>query len=284
MTRPALDRSDSVGGANRSKCTMNKMVTRRESFGECSSANGNRMSKDSERKEIEASAMETYGSDTDENEADGETRSGGSIDHGAVASTAFGRAFAKIMKRKLPSSSLTDAVGPVLAAHKQLITMKEEEAAMDQKTKGESKKLKQAFREKGHMIPAAYLGAKDKELIKLATRGVVKLFNAVSKAQSVQQVATSLKDSEVKEVAKQSKSIFLETLRSGDNSGLPTMRMQHVGGVADLNKERMIGQEPGWCALRNTFMLGKSRLKDWDTREDVEADMRSTQSSDGGSP
>lgn len=197
-------------------------------------------------------------------------------------STAFGRAFKKIMKKKLPSSSLTTTMGPVLSAHKQLIAMKLEEAATERKAKSESKKEKQAFREKGHTIPVLYLDTKDRELIKLATRGVVKLFNAVSRAQSIQKGA-NFKDSEAKEVAKQTKSSFLAALQGGNDSASQGLSLQHSGRMSASNKDGTNGHQPGWSALHDTFMLGKSRLKDWDTKEDAEADWRGPESSDEGS-
>jgi hypothetical protein len=67
------------------------------------------------------------------------------------------------------------------------------------------------LREKAHVLPQPYTDNKEKDLMKLATRGVVKLFNAVSKAQKVQTAADS-RDAKV--IAKQSKSAFLSELKS----------------------------------------------------------------------
>lgn len=191
-------------------------------------------------------------------------------------STAFGRAFQKIMKKKLPSTALTEAMGPMLSAHKQLVAKKLEEAAEGQKVKRESKKEKQALREKGHIVPALFPAAKDKELLKLATRGVVKLFNAVSKAQSVQESAVS-KDSEAKEVAKRSKSTFLAMLQGGNGTASQSLNTQRQ--PLDSEKEGVADGQPGWSALQETFMLGKSRLKDWDRKQDDAADLKGAESS-----
>ncbi|MCO5549103.1 hypothetical protein L7F22_002569 [Adiantum nelumboides] len=123
---------------------------------------------------------------------------------------------ASIMKQFLASDAKDK--GPILSAHKQLVAKKLEEAADGQKKRTQRKKEKQALREKGHVVPAPFSAAKDKDLIKLATRGVVKLFNAVSKAQSVQEGAKVAKTTDAKDVAKRSKSTFLAMLQDGNES------------------------------------------------------------------
>lgn len=223
----------------------------------------------------------TSGSGSSDGGSDGESEEeadDGEKQRGPADSTAFGRAFRKIMKKKLPSTTLTEAMGPMLCAHKQLVTKKLEEAITERKAKSKSKREKQALREKGHTIMAIYPVAKDRELIKLATKGVVKLFNAVSKAQSVQEAAKTSKESEVKEVAKRSKSTFLALLQGGNGAVSQTLNMQQR--LPDSNKEGAIEDQPGWSALRDSFMLGKSRLKDWDTKQDGEADLKGAESSD----
>ncbi|KAH7425766.1 hypothetical protein KP509_11G069700 [Ceratopteris richardii] len=178
-------------------------------------------------------------------------------------STAFGRAFQRIMKRKLPSSAIDEAMGPILSAHKQLLAKKLEADAEGQKARKESKKEKQALRERGHALPAPYCNAKEKELIKLATKGVVKLFNAVNRVQSVQEGTKATKGSEIKDVLKRSKSAFLEMLQDGNGSN-PSMQK----GLTNVKKEEVADRQPGWSALQDTFMLGKTKLKDWDKKQE----------------
>ncbi|KAJ4964040.1 hypothetical protein NE237_023979 [Protea cynaroides] len=60
----------------------------------------------------------------------------------------------------------------------------EEEA--EWKSKGETKKEKQLVGEKGHVKPTNFLDSHEKFLLGVATKGVVKLFNAVNKAQNAQ--------------------------------------------------------------------------------------------------
>ncbi|KAH7281794.1 hypothetical protein KP509_36G063200 [Ceratopteris richardii] len=177
-------------------------------------------------------------------------------------STAFGRAFQRIMKRKLASSGIDEATGPILSAHKQLLAKKLEAADEGQKTRKESKKEKQALRERGHVVPAPSCTAKEKELMKLATRGVVKLFNAVNRVQSVQDCVKATKSRETKDVLKWSKSTFLAMLQDGNGSN-PSMQK----GLYD-KKEVAADHQRGWSALQDTFMLGKTKLKDWDKKQD----------------
>lgn len=236
------------------------------------------------KEEEEETEGDDSGSGSSDGGSDGESEEqadDGEKDRGPADSTAFGRAFRKIMRKKLPSTALTEAMGPMLCAHKQLVTKKLEEAITERKAKSKSKREKQALREKGHTIMALYPVVKDRELIKLATKGVVKLFNAVSKAQSVQEAAKTSKESEVKEVAKRSKSTFLATLQGGNRAVSQTLNMQQR--LPDSNKEGTIEDQPGWSALRDSFMLGKSRLKDWDTKQDGEADLKVAESSDNES-
>ncbi|KAI5076714.1 hypothetical protein GOP47_0008779 [Adiantum capillus-veneris] len=50
-----------------------------------------------------------------------------------------------------------------------------------------------------------------------------------------------------------------------------------------IRKERVAEQQPGWSALQDTFMLGKSRLKDWDKKQDDGAGAEGSGNSDDDS-
>ncbi|KAL8478038.1 hypothetical protein ACS0TY_030080 [Phlomoides rotata] len=89
----------------------------------------------------------------------------------------FKLAFKKIVKK---SGGDEDILGPVLSAHKKLLAEKLAEEETERKVKGEVKKEKHLIAEKGHVKPANYLDAHEKFLLGVATKGVVKLFNAVS--------------------------------------------------------------------------------------------------------
>ncbi|CAM6102975.1 unnamed protein product [Calypogeia fissa] len=172
--------------------------------------------------------------------------------------TAFSRAFGKIMKKRVPESAITEISGPVLAERKQLLVKKFEEAEAETKAKISNKEEKRELREKGHVLPLTYTDAKEKALMKLATKGVVRLFNAVSKAQTVQADADISSSKAAKATLKQSKAAFMTELRASKNEGKGSQANQNPGQVA---KEA----EPGWAALRTDFMLGNSKkFMDWD--------------------
>ncbi|CDP16010.1 unnamed protein product [Coffea canephora] len=94
----------------------------------------------------------------------------------------FRLAFKKITKK----TASTDHDGPVLSAHKKLVAEKLADEEAERKVKGEAKKEKHLVEGKGHVKPANYLDSLEKHLIGVATRGAVKLFNAVNKAQHSQ--------------------------------------------------------------------------------------------------
>ncbi|XP_024361472.1 uncharacterized protein [Physcomitrium patens] len=197
--------------------------------------------------------------------SDSEAGSDGKDD--ATKSSAYSRAFSKILQSKAAKESDT---GPVLAARQTLVARKLNEEAEDTKEKKESKKEKRELREKAHLIPQTYANTKEKELVKLATRGVVKLFNAVSKAQKVQ---ASGDGRDAKVVAKQSKSVFLAEVRGNSSSagvgskrGLLSSSTQpfKFGAVEAQNQPTS-----RWSVVKDDFMLGKQKLKDWDKDEEM---------------
>ncbi|XP_044955082.1 uncharacterized protein LOC123405479 [Hordeum vulgare subsp. vulgare] len=93
---------------------------------------------------------------------------------------AFQVAFTKIMEKKLGDNPL----GPILSVDKKLADAKLAEEADEHKSKGEARKEKRIAAQKGHKIPENDIDNKEKMLIKVATQGVVRLFNEVSKRQT----------------------------------------------------------------------------------------------------
>ncbi|XP_042379860.1 uncharacterized protein LOC121972232 [Zingiber officinale] len=134
---------------------------------------------------------------------------------------AFKVAFTKILMRNLPD----DPLGPILSAHKKLVAEKLAEEDSEQKRKGATKKHKHFSDEKGHTKPDNFLDAKEKFLISVATKEVVKLFNAVR--HRVHKVALILL--------------------------VPKMQK------FDSNKGN--NNEPGWAPLHGSYMLTHSKLK-----------------------
>nr|XP_010934050.1 RRP15-like protein [Elaeis guineensis] len=180
----------------------------------------------------------------------------------AEGSRAFRVAFMKIMKKNLPN----DPLGPILSAHKKLVAEKLAEEETEHKVKGEAKKEKHLAAEKGRVKPANFLDAKEKSLISIATKGVVKLFNAVSKAQNPQRGLNPSKSKDAKVLAKQRKQTFLSELQKpttqapGNPSPFNSSKVPNSTGKEHSN-------EPGWAPLRDSYMLS-SKLKDWDKMPD----------------
>ncbi|XP_045819778.1 RRP15-like protein [Trifolium pratense] len=164
---------------------------------------------------------------------------------------AFKMAFKNIIKKSVSD----DLLGPVLSAHKNLVIEKLAEEEAERKVKGEAKKEKLLIAEKGHVKPANYLDSHEKFLISVATKGVVKLFNAVNKAQVAQKGLDPSKNRDAKELKKRTKEAFYSEL------GKPA-----VGTSAKANASTSKGEDeqPSWAPLRDNYMLTNSRIKDWD--------------------
>ncbi|THF95315.1 hypothetical protein TEA_016857 [Camellia sinensis var. sinensis] len=135
-------------------------------------------SSDEEGEEHQNDGMENEASEDE----DGEIQPG--ITKFMEGCKAFRMAFKKIVKKNVSD----DLLGPVLSAHKKLLAEKLAEEDAERKVKGEAKKEKHLVGEKGHVKPANFLDSHEKFLIGVATKGVsvVKLFNAVNKAQTAQ--------------------------------------------------------------------------------------------------
>ncbi|KAK9057921.1 hypothetical protein SSX86_022760 [Deinandra increscens subsp. villosa] len=162
-------------------------------------------------------------------------------------STSFKKAFKKIVKR----TGTDDVLGPVLSAYKNLVVKKLAEEASEKKVKGDAKKEKTLLREKGHVKPDAFSVSHEKLLIGVATKGVVKLFNAVNKAQSSQKGLNPLRSKDAKVIQKRRKEAFFSEL------GKPP------SGTSAGDEEG-----PAWAPLRDNYMLTTFKLKDWDKTAD----------------
>ncbi|KAL3849109.1 hypothetical protein ACJIZ3_010991 [Penstemon smallii] len=172
---------------------------------------------------------------------------------------AFRLAFKKIVKK---SGDDDDVLGPVLSAHKKLIAEKLGEEEAEKKVKGEVKKEKNLIREKGHVKPVNYLDAHEKFLLGIATKGVVKLFNAVNKAQTAQRGLNPSRSRDEKVIKKRRKEAFFSELgRTSSQSAKTVVKVGTSGGSVD-------DDAPGWAPLRDNYMLTNPKLKDWDKMQD----------------
>lgn len=158
---------------------------------------------------------------------------------------AFKIAFKKILKK----TAADDVLGPVLSAHKKLVAEKLAEEESERKVKGDAKKDKHVIGKKGHVMPANYLDAHEKFLIGVATKGVVKLFNAVNKAQHAQRGLNPSRTRDEKIIKKRKKEAFFSEL-----------------GKSSSQSEK---DGPVWAPLRDNYMLTNQKLKDWDKQQDT---------------
>ncbi|CAA6657081.1 unnamed protein product [Spirodela intermedia] len=218
---------------------------------------------------------ESYGLDEEEEteeEEDEEQGSGSRATKFTNGSRAFKMAFTKIMK-KSPQDDLV--LGPVLSAHKKLVVKKLAEDVEELKAKGDAKKAKNLAGEKGHAKPAGFLDSKEKFLISVATKGVVKLFNAVNKAQNPQRALNPSRSKDAKGIG-----IFSEIRKTttGSNDSRSSFYPGRVTKEADSSNE-----EPGWAPLRDSYMLTSSKVKDWDKMENSLAVQDAIQHSGSGS-
>ncbi|GJP53839.1 hypothetical protein CLOM_g12967 [Closterium sp. NIES-68] len=207
------------------------------------------------------------GREGEEDDGEGEGGRGGAAGS-AAPSPSFAKAFASIMTKNVAVTGSGKA--PILAARKKLLEEgREAEGKETSKAKvvsaAERKQAKLMAREMAHVLPEPYLGPKEKALVKIATKGVVRLFNAVSKAQKVQKQASS------KDAEKKTKAAFLTELRG---STAPGAGVGGVGGAAGkqggkANPETATSaaapaEQPTWSLLADSFQLGQSKLKGWD--------------------
>ncbi|CAH2044817.1 unnamed protein product [Thlaspi arvense] len=198
------------------------------------------------------------GSDQDDH-SDGE-------DHGEIESgitrfstddgcNAFKTAFRAIMKK----TKGDDTLGPVLSAHKHLIGQKLAEEEAEKKAKGQARKAKHVVAEKGHVKPASYLDSHEKILIGVATKGVVKLFNAVNKAQHAQKGLNASRSKDAKVLKKRRKEAFF--------SELGKSKTDYKAQKSSNSHEDEA--PPAWAPLRDNYMLANPKLKDWDKKQET---------------
>ncbi|BAA97004.1 unnamed protein product [Arabidopsis thaliana] len=220
--------------------------------------------------------------DNDEN-SDGE-------DHGEIESgitkfatdgcNAFKIAFKAIMKK----TKGDDTLGPVLSAHKHLIGEKLAEDEAEKKAKGQARKAKHLIAEKGHVKPGSYLDSHEKILIGVATKGVVKLFNAVNKAQHAQKGLNPSRSKDAKVLKKRRKEAFLSELGKTKTDTKPSTLDEHRSKLvfclelASIEKgspsvaraaHKSEDEAPVWAPLRDNYMLANPKLKDWDKKQET---------------
>jgi hypothetical protein len=216
----------------------------------------------------------------------------------------FAKAFAKIMDtsgRKAAEAGVvatSAAAAPILAASKSIAKRKAEDAE-EAAASREAKKLRQEMKQRGHEVPPRRgqdpaADQREKALQRLATKGVVRLFNAIAKAQKQLREAEEATGSRAKAV-KLGKASFLAALKRGAEGepreqplvpSAPARSAAAPAAAAPSSKKQQQRQQrgaaaqdsgssededaAGWEVLQRGFvgLQGGSKMKDWDKAGD----------------
>ncbi|OXB65317.1 hypothetical protein ASZ78_002509 [Callipepla squamata] len=205
------------------------------------------------------------GDDEDEAAVDGHAAEEAANSKAAPGS-GWADAMAKVLNKKIPQNKST-----ILSKSKKL----EKEREQEKQERLEKRRKIDKKREWEMMCRVKPDVVKDRErernLQRIATRGVVQLFNAVRTHQKnidkkVKKGAKSERQ-RAKLLSSVSKKDFIDVLRSMDGAkGNP-----NSAGKATKRKQGEVKSEEGpeWNILRDDFMMGAS-MKDWDKESDGE--------------
>ncbi|KAI5706762.1 hypothetical protein M8J75_011101 [Diaphorina citri] len=140
--------------------------------------------------------------------------------------------------------------------------------------------LKKVWQSKGRIKPSALEKDREKALSKIATRGVITLFNAVRQQQKTLteklNEAGSLEVKRDKAYKSVNKKEFLDTLAERakcENVDNPVKSESDSDQEMAPNKISTQANKTGktWDVLRNNFMMGAS-MKDWDKEDEEEGE------------
>ena len=182
------------------------------------------------------------------------------------ASTKFGATLSALLQQ--PTASLAS---PLLAAAPLLPIPRDPTAAADRALRLKQR-ARREWRERAHRTEVQY-DEVERRLVRVATRGVVQLFNAVQQQRRTlrQQAAIEEKDradlaGSTKQAAEMSKEGFMQLIRTAPSVERPEEQRSSVraeGGPKAANGERA----GGWSVLKDDYMLG-GKLTDWDKQVD----------------
>lgn len=201
-------------------------------------------------------------------------------------SAAFARAFAKLVGTAplAPGEPREDGQqapvlqAPILQGSKSVA--KRQVAEAEEAERGnEAKRLRLEMRQRGHVVPTRRgedpaADGREKALQRTATRGVVQLFNAISRAQRQARDAEAA-GAEAGAAARLGRVGLLAELRAagGKKPRGAERKKAAVAAVAgpaggDSGNE---SDHPGWDVLQGGFagLQGGGKMKDWDKEQDV---------------
>ncbi|GLI67837.1 hypothetical protein VaNZ11_012121 [Volvox africanus] len=201
-------------------------------------------------------------------------------DGGGFLEGSKGASFAKAFSKLLKAKSKPSEVGrvPILEKSKTVAKRQAEEDA-DAEARRDAKRARQELRQRGHVkVPRKGEDPGhdqlEKQLGRLATKGVVMLFNAISAAQK-QAGGAGTGPGAAKKPTKISKASFLAQLRSTGN-GVEAAAGGGSGGGGVLSAAAAAAKggsgeaaaAPGWKVLQAGFsgLSGGGKMKDWDRK------------------
>lgn len=164
-------------------------------------------------------------------------------------------ALASVMSRILNTDTNEK---PILAKAKE-IEQKIEDEKLDYKARKALTAERKKLEEKDRVIPDYTTFEYEKKLRKLATRGVVKLFNAIKAAQEKSnEVHTLVTNKKPKvEVAKKS---FMDMLQESN-------KQKTSSNEKTTNNDNSESKEPAWNVFSDNYGMNAT-IKDWDKEED----------------
>ncbi|XP_022090595.1 RRP15-like protein [Acanthaster planci] len=196
-------------------------------------------------------------------DSDGESRDSEEDPEGEeeprVPGAGWADAMAKILQRDVPG----ELGSAVLAKSKDYQKAKQlEEVEYAERRK--EKEMKDQWENMGRVKPRVTDKELERKLQRIATRGVVQLFNAVKKQQKKfrekpETAGSERKHAEVKSSV--SKGDFLDLLKATPVISNRNASQNKQAGDKPANKK------PAWSVLRDDFMMGAT-MKDWDKQSD----------------
>jgi len=192
----------------------------------------------------------------------------------------LGDVASSILDAKLP-----DGVGPILA-RRQSLERKIAEVQAEEREQVEVARAKRALRSQAHLTlrssEVTTNPVLETMLKKVATKGVVALFNAVRTAQRDQQPdggdaklakRRKLASASEEAPAAQSKDSFLDVIRRGTGAAAAQSgRAQQGRSAPGADDVGGVGAAGRASFLRDDFMLNRNRAKDWERAVDEDED------------
>ena len=186
---------------------------------------------------------------------------------GGAAAFGFARAFANLVGDE--DGAATNRGGSELLPKTKKQKKVEIEQKLDRRARSLLKRERLELRERGHHVPKKgtvdpVADQTERRMLQTATKGVVRLFNAVSKAQKTVADAGTRKG--LGKVSKElTKGSFLQELKK---SNLERSTRDEAAAARDKEKNKHDGAEKtesaGWDVLSDGYLMGRNKLKDWD--------------------